>query len=77
MEFKLTTLVVIGTDSTDSCSCKSNYHILVIKTTMAPVLMKLKKNWLKYSIQSKRYRSKYLLCLKKVNINMLTGTKLN
>ena len=32
--FKLTTYVVIGTDCTGTCSCKSNYH--TITATKAP-----------------------------------------
>jgi hypothetical protein len=35
MHFKLTTLVVIGTDCTGSCKC--NYH--AITTTMAPLIL--------------------------------------
>jgi hypothetical protein len=37
-EFKLTTLVVIGTDCT--CSCKSNYH--TIMTMTAPFINKMR-----------------------------------
>ena len=33
--FKLTTLVVIGSDCTGSC--KSNYHMITITTTAAPI----------------------------------------
>jgi hypothetical protein len=29
MGFKLTTVVVIGTDCTGTCSCKSNYHTIM------------------------------------------------
>ena len=40
-EFELTTLVVIGTDYTDSC--KSNYH--TITTTMAPIAIEWTSCW--------------------------------
>ena len=29
MGFELTTVVVIGTDCTGTCSCKSNYHAIM------------------------------------------------